>query len=31
LPRIADFGAKLLNRSMFPARKLDSAAAFVPF
>ena len=30
-PLIADFGAKLLNRSMLPARRFDSAAAFVPF
>ncbi len=30
-PLIAAFGAKLLKRSMFPAWKLASAAAFVPF
>ena len=28
---IAAFGAKLLKRSMLPAWKLASAAAFVPF
>ena len=31
MPLIAVFGAKLLNRSMFPASRFDSAAAFVPF
>src|SRR5262245_33662079 len=31
LPLIADFGAKLLNRSMLPASRFDRAAAFVPF
>src|SRR3954465_3694876 len=31
LPLIAFFGAKLLNRSMLPASRFESAAAFVPF
>src|SRR3954447_16774643 len=31
LPLIAFFGAKLLNRSMLPASRFDSAAALVPF
>ena len=31
MPLIADFGAKLLKRSMFPASRFDRAAAFVPF